>query len=118
MVEISAIKMLERSDKRKDRVEISTEQLVEASEEADQLTVKLGRNVRVVGWYHSHPHITVLPSAVGNLPFAQITVQVVIGFKSDCRTQASYQQMDKRFVGLIFSVFPGDGVNNEVQNSN
>jgi len=66
VVEISAIKMLERSDKRKDRVEISTEQLVEASEEADQLTAKLGRNMRVVGWYHSHPHITVLPSAVGN----------------------------------------------------
>ena len=38
-------------------------------------------------WYHSHPHITVLPSHV------------------DVRTQGAWQLMDDTFVGLIFSVF-------------
>ncbi len=37
--------------------------------------------------YHSHPHITVLPSHV------------------DVRTQASYQLLDRNFVGLIISAF-------------
>lgn len=37
--------------------------------------------------YHSHPHLSVVPSHV------------------DVRTQALYQQMDSAFVGLIFSVF-------------
>ncbi|KAF4077703.1 hypothetical protein AMELA_G00211020 [Ameiurus melas] len=45
---------------------------------------------RVVGWYHSHPHITVWPSHV------------------DVRTQAMYQMMDQGFVGLIFSCFIED----------
>lgn len=43
--------------------------------------------VRVIGWYHSHPHITVLPSHV------------------DVATQASYQQLDAGFIGIIFSTF-------------
>jgi len=29
------------------------------------MTVTTGRTTRVIGWYHSHPHITVLPSHVG-----------------------------------------------------
>ena len=41
----------------------------------------------VVGWYHSHPNITVWPSHV------------------DLRTQFNYQVMDKYFIGLIFAVF-------------
>ncbi|KAG9465750.1 hypothetical protein GDO78_017793 [Eleutherodactylus coqui] len=49
-----------------------------------------GRPMRVVGWYHSHPHITVWPSHV------------------DVRTQAMYQMMDVGFVGLIFSCFIED----------
>ena len=48
---------------------------------------------RVVGWYHSHPNITVPPSHV------------------DLRTQANYQNMDRDFVGLIFSVFNFDKKN-------
>ncbi len=59
-------------------------------EEADRLTQEHGRNVRVVGWFHSHPHITVLPSAV------------------DLRTQGNFQQLDARFFGLIISVFSED----------
>ncbi|KAF4517130.1 hypothetical protein B566_EDAN008889 [Ephemera danica] len=50
--------MMRRSDKRKDRVEISPEQLMLAAEHAEKLAKDLHRPMRVVGWYHSHPHIT------------------------------------------------------------
>lgn len=43
--------------------------------------------IQVLGWYHSHPHITVWPSHV------------------DVGTQADYQLMDSNFIGLIFSCF-------------
>uniref|UniRef100_A0A8C3VA04 BRCA1/BRCA2-containing complex subunit 3 n=1 Tax=Catharus ustulatus TaxID=91951 RepID=A0A8C3VA04_CATUS len=84
IVHIHSVIILRRSDKRKDRVEISPEQLSAAS------TEMTGRPMRVVGWYHSHPHITVWPSHV------------------DVRTQAMYQMMDQGFVGLIFSCFIED----------
>ncbi|XP_058807435.1 lys-63-specific deubiquitinase BRCC36-like [Phymastichus coffea] len=87
---ISAVIILRRSDKKKDRVEISSEQLYMATAEAERLSEELEREMRVVGWYHSHPHITVNPSHV------------------DVRTQGMYQTMDPRFVGLIFSVFSED----------
>ncbi|KAI4484471.1 lys-63-specific deubiquitinase BRCC36-like [Polistes fuscatus] len=84
---ISAVMILHRLDKKKDRVEISPEQVLKAAAEADRLTIELDRPMRVLGWYHSHPHITVFPSHV------------------DVGTQATYQTMDPDFVGLIFSVF-------------
>lgn len=56
---------MRRSDKKKDRVEISSLQQCEAATEAEKLADKLGLPVRVLGWYHSHPHITVCPSHVG-----------------------------------------------------
>ncbi|XP_029679606.1 lys-63-specific deubiquitinase BRCC36 [Formica exsecta] len=87
IAKISAVIILRRLDKKKDRVEISSEQLLKAAAEAERLTVELNRPMRVLGWYHSHPHITVCPSHV------------------DVRTQATYQTMDHSFVGLIFSVF-------------
>ncbi|XP_036623536.1 lys-63-specific deubiquitinase BRCC36 [Trichosurus vulpecula] len=90
IVHIHSVIILRRSDKRKDRVEISPEQLSAASTEAERLAEQTGRPVRVVGWYHSHPHITVWPSHV------------------DVRTQAMYQMMDQGFVGLIFSCFIED----------
>ncbi|XP_020854496.1 lys-63-specific deubiquitinase BRCC36 [Phascolarctos cinereus] len=90
IVHIHSVIILRRSDKRKDRVEISPEQLSAASTEAERLAELTGRPVRVVGWYHSHPHITVWPSHV------------------DVRTQAMYQMMDQGFVGLIFSCFIED----------
>lgn len=76
-----------RIDRRPDRVEISPEQLSAAAIEAERLASTLHKNVQVLGWYHSHPHITVWPSHV------------------DVRTQADYQLLDPNFVGLIFSVF-------------
>lgn len=87
---ILGMKVLQRSDKRPDRVEISPESLAEAASFAEAWSATLGRVIRVIGWYHSHPHITVHPSHV------------------DLRTQAMYQQMDSSFVGLIFGVFNDD----------
>ncbi|CAN1278664.1 Lys-63-specific deubiquitinase BRCC36 [Linum perenne] len=93
-----------RSDRRKDRVETNPEQLAAASAQAEislvltlivlpdhvLMTAKTGRTTRVIGWYHSHPHITVFPSHV------------------DVRTQAMYQLLDPGFIGLIFSCFSED----------
>merc|ERR1719163_1040612 len=86
-----------RSDKRPDRCEISPEQLVGAAERAERMTDAIQRKTRVVGWYHSHPHITVLPSHV------------------DLRTQHQYQGMDSTFIGLIFTVFNSDPVNGSLR---
>ncbi|EXB96951.1 Lys-63-specific deubiquitinase BRCC36 [Morus notabilis] len=99
-----------RSDRRKDRVETNPEQLAAASAQAEisffasfnalsflfesfifhRMTTLTGRTTRVIGWYHSHPHITVLPSHV------------------DVRTQAMYQLLDSGFIGLIFSCYSED----------
>lgn len=79
-----------RSDRRKDRVETNPEQLAAASAQAERMTSLTGRTTRVIGWYHSHPHITVLPSHV------------------DVRTQGMYQLLDSGFIGLIFSCYSED----------
>lgn len=72
---------LARKDKKKDRVEISSEQLSSAIEQAEKM------GMTVIGWCHSHPKITVWPSNV------------------DLRTQQSFQGLDNRFFGLIYSTF-------------
>ena len=87
-----AISILSRLDKKVDRVEISPELLTEATIQAENLSTKLNLPTRVIGWYHSHPHITVLPSHV------------------DIQTQSTYQYLDKGFVGLIFSCYDKDDV--------
>ncbi|GBP30680.1 hypothetical protein EVAR_75901_1 [Eumeta japonica] len=87
IVSIVSSVILRRLDKKPDRVEISEEQLVQATVKAEDLAAYVGRPLRVVGWYHSHPHITVWPSHV------------------DLSTQFMYQTMDPSFVGLIFAVF-------------
>mmetsp|Transcript_37829 Transcript_37829/g.68945 ORF Transcript_37829/g.68945 Transcript_37829/m.68945 type:complete len:608 (-) Transcript_37829:38-1861(-) len=81
---------LPRVDKRPDRCEIQPEQLVEGLQLAEKIGEEIGQTTRTVGWYHSHPHITCLPSHI------------------DLRTQFQYQQMDGHFVGLIFAVFNAD----------
>lgn len=73
-----------------DRVEASPEQMVRCAAQAEECSKQRGVRIRVIGWYHSHPHITVLPSHV------------------DVRTQATYQQLDEGFIGLIFSTFNED----------
>ncbi|XP_023023388.2 lys-63-specific deubiquitinase BRCC36 isoform X2 [Leptinotarsa decemlineata] len=84
---IKAVRILNRSDKHADRVEISPNQLVLAVDTAEQLEDTFGKPLKVLGWYHSHPHITVDPSGI------------------DVNTQAGYQVMSIYFIGLIFSVF-------------
>jgi len=79
-----------RTDRRKDRVETSPEQMAAATALADRLTQQTGVRTRTIGWFHSHPHITVLPSHV------------------DVHTQAMFQQLEPGFVGLIFSAFNRD----------
>eukprot|EP00092_Neocalanus_flemingeri_P025655 GFUD01027816.1.p1 GENE.GFUD01027816.1~~GFUD01027816.1.p1 ORF type:complete len:272 (+),score=74.67 GFUD01027816.1:48-863(+) len=91
---LSAMKVIRRLTKQKDRVEFDNKDLIEGSEFAESLP----SSVRVLGWYHSHPHITVHPSHV------------------DLATQAGYQLMDENFVGLIFSVFnydPNTGIDSK-----
>ena len=73
---VSDVIVLSREDRRKDRVEVSAVQLSIAAEEAEAIQRSRGRAVQIVGWYHSHPHITVQPSAV------------------DIRTQLQYQVCD------------------------
>ena len=76
---------IRRTTKEKDRVEIDPVDLAKASEKAEAV------GLRIVGWYHSHPHITVHPSHV------------------DLATQYNYQShLDTHFFGLIFSVFNYD----------
>ena len=56
----------QRKTKEKDWVEIDPMQLSEAMGEAEFLTQEAKGSVQidVVGWYHSHPNITVFPSQV------------------------------------------------------
>nr|CAD7396906.1 unnamed protein product [Timema cristinae] len=79
---ISAVVMLRRSDKRKDRVEISPEQLTKAAIQADKLTHELGQPMRVLGWYHSHPHITVWPSHIGRITRSRLQRCILTSFCS------------------------------------
>eukprot|EP00045_Choanoeca_perplexa_P014876 m.177818 g.177818 ORF g.177818 m.177818 type:complete len:405 (+) comp16824_c1_seq8:234-1448(+) len=76
-----------RKDRRPDRVEISPEQLSAGSHHAEARAEQTGLPIRVLGWYHSHPNLTVWPSHV------------------DLRTQLDFQQLSQQFFGLIFSVF-------------
>ena len=57
---ISAMKVIRRLTKQKDRVVFDNRDLIAGSEFAESLPGSL----RVLGWYHSHPHITVHPSYV------------------------------------------------------
>ncbi|XP_051152141.1 uncharacterized protein LOC127266073 [Andrographis paniculata] len=79
-----------RCDRKKDRVETNPEQLTAAAIHAERMTIVTGTTTRVIGWYHSHLHTTVLPSHV------------------DVGTQALYQLLESGFIGLIFSCFNED----------
>jgi len=64
-VSVSALSIPPRGEIKKDRVEIMSEDLVNAMEDAKHFSRLKGANLNVIGWYHSHPHITVWPSNVG-----------------------------------------------------
>merc|ERR1712061_433285 len=61
--------------------------MVRVSKTAEDLSVQYKRSLRILGWYHSHPKITVQPSHV------------------DLRTQIDWQRLDKNFVGVIVAAF-------------
>ena len=50
---------------------------------AQQLAANLQRPIQVLGWYHSHPHITVWPSHVGKSEF-HVTIPVPTGLPWCC----------------------------------
>lgn len=85
--------MLRRSDKRKDRVEISPEQLTNAAIQADKLTHELGQPMRVLGWYHSHPHITVWPSHVGKNIFSRKLAVIIYVLLCGSKKKTSSQEI-------------------------
>ncbi|KAI7867893.1 JAB1/Mov34/MPN/PAD-1 ubiquitin protease-domain-containing protein [Mucor mucedo] len=95
VAQVKHISFLTRIDKRKDRVEIAPECLHLAVLEAEEFSESTGTPMGVIGWYHSHPHITVFPSHV------------------DVRTQLSQQMMDDRFFGIIVSCFDSHTDNTE-----
>jgi len=65
VVSVTALSIPPRCEIKKDRVEIMSEDLVNAMEDAKYFSQLKGENLNVIGWYHSHPHITVWPSSVG-----------------------------------------------------
>jgi len=86
-IQIYTVIPLMRENQQSDRVEVSEEQLVEGMDKCDEISKKLNETIRIIGWYHSHPHITVFPSHI------------------DLNTQRNFQSMDSNFFGLILSVF-------------
>ncbi|KZS20353.1 Lys-63-specific deubiquitinase BRCC36 [Daphnia magna] len=89
---IENVIILQRSVRQADRVEISPLQLSAAAQEAEKLSIELGKPIRVLGWYHSHPHITVQPSHV------------------DMQTQSNYQAMFANSSLICFQAVNIDGV--------
>jgi len=89
IIQIYSTICLSRKCKEKDRVEFDEIQISQASEIAEELSRETKTDIFVVGWYHSHPKITIPPSSV------------------DLNTQFS-QQYQGPFVGLIISCFSSD----------
>jgi BRCA1/BRCA2-containing complex subunit 3 len=89
IIQIFSTISLSRKCKEKDRVEFDEIQLSQASEIAEQISKEAKTEINVVGWYHSHPKITIPPSNV------------------DLNTQFS-QQYQGPFVGIIISCFSCD----------
>ncbi len=62
---IYASRPMMRKCKEKDRVEVDPTQLSEMIEVVEQMKTALKKtDIMTIGWYHSHPNITVFPSAV------------------------------------------------------
>ena len=95
-----------------DRVEASPEQMARCSAEAERYSRSHGVLTRIIGWYHSHPHITVHASHVDIRTQVRISscgalmlLRVEFPTCTVALWQANYQMMDSGFVGLIFSAF-------------
>ena len=95
--------------------------MARCSAEAERFSMTTGVLTRIIGWYHSHPHITVHPSHVDvrtqvSTPTSQAKLPTPAAVHDECHgrvlssslcfcRQANYQMMDSGFVGLIFSTF-------------
>jgi BRCA1/BRCA2-containing complex subunit 3 len=82
-----------RNCKERDRVEVDELQLSQAMHKAEDLSESLQQASLLVGWFHSHPNITIFPSRV------------------DLNTQKSLQSLGQHFIGIIISCFSRDGNN-------
>ena len=89
IINIFATICLTRKCKEKNRVEFDEIQMAHAIEITNEIKKENKIDANVVGWYHSHPKITIPPSNV------------------DLNTQKS-QQYQGTFVGLIVSCFSTD----------
>jgi len=89
IINIFATICLTRKCKEKNRVEFDEIQMAQAEEITNEIKNENKIDANVVGWYHSHPKITIPPSNV------------------DLNTQKS-QQYQGTFVGLIVSCFSTD----------
>ena len=105
-------------------METSPEQIARSSAHAERLSRETGVRTQIVGWYHSHPHITVLPSHVdvrtqvtwcpsaggqtGGLALTAYLIHHKLVHSAALSPQAMYQLLDEHFIGLIFSVFNSD----------
>ena len=97
IINIFATICLTRKCKEKNRVEFDEIQMAQAEEITNEIKNENKIDANVVGWYHSHPKITIPPSNV------------------DLNTQKS-QQYQGTFVGLIVSCFSTD--NNKINKIN
>lgn len=71
------------------------------------MTLAMGRTTRVIGWYHSHPHITVLPSHVGKF-YTNVNSSfclVYFAFKNVSSAGASMHWVALFFLFLFFICF-------------
>ena len=84
---------LKRNCKEKDRVEVEDIQLSAAMDKAESLSQQIGQTSNLIGWFHSHPNITIFPSHV------------------DIKTQLSLQSLGSSFIGIIISCFSRDSAN-------
>ena len=81
---ISAMKVIRRLTKQRDRVEIDNRDLIAGAEFAESLPGSLS----VFGWYHSHPHNTVHLATLTSPPRPAIKkwTKTLWGSSSQCLT--------------------------------
>ena len=81
---------LKRNCKEKDRVEVEDIQLSSAMDKAEELSQQINQKSNLIGWFHSHPNITIFPSHV------------------DLRSQHNLQTLGVDFIGIIISCYSRD----------
>lgn len=79
---------------------ISSRSWFQAQNKAEQMSASSGQELHIVGWYHSHPHITVWPSDIGKWLFE--AVDGIPSFRLDiCSCCFSFSIDDSIFLSHI-----------------